>query len=237
MTEFETAIRAFDESLYTKPIDEVERIAKEFFGILAHCIHIKDWQLNIIEQNENFLYRINGKEININFSIIKHFQKFAFLFLLDTIFIVARTLMQKNFANTLKERDELNGKFYVVQENDALPLNYKQLFRLDDVMLLYCQVEKDKNDFHSVSMFDRRAFAFACMENFINLIGYAQGQDYLSYLKEDFTLCAEDAQPETPLQLEDNIIAKFKSENNLGVLEELELREKIFKQIENVLGE
>ena len=237
MTNFEVYIREFDDKLYELKLDEVQDIASKFFKELVHHIHCDGLKLEIIEDEESYLYKMKDNTICINFNIIKHFQKFAHLFLLDTMFIVARTLMQRNFKNTLKERDDNQGQFFVVEDNSELPLNYADIFRLDNVMLLYCNFEKDKESFHSVSMFDRRAFAYACMENYIKLVDYKEGQDYLNYLKEDFTLCAEDAKPETPLQLEDNIVAKFKSENQLGFLEEMELREKIYKQIENVLGE
>ena len=68
-------------------------------------------------------------------------------------------------------------------------------------------------------------------ENYLQITNYIGGKDYLQYLKEDFTLSSEDAKADTPLQLEDKIIAKFKSENQLGFLEELELREQVFKQM------
>ena len=237
MTKFEENILSFNENMYNLTLKEIDKKAKVLFDNICECIHCENMQLNVVEDEESYLYRLNSKQVVINIKFVKQFEKFAHLFLLDTLFIIARTLMQSNFKNFLKERAELGGNFFVVESNKDLPLDYEDIFRLDDIMLLYAEMEQDKKDWHSVTMFDRRAFAFRCMESYLKLSNFAQGQEFLNYLKEDFTLCKEDEIPETPLQIEDQIIAKYKIENQLGFLEEMELREKLFKHIENVLGE
>lgn len=237
MTDFEEKIRVFDESMCEKSNQEIEGMAREFWAVLSRCVHCEGVQLSVTEEDASYLYKMNKSEIVLNLKIIKQFQKFAFLFLLDALFIIARTLMQSRFGEFLKERSENGGHFFVPQGNADLPLDFADIFRLDDVLLMYAQLEVDKTDWHSVTLFDRRSFAFRAMESFLKLIDYSAGVDYLNYLKEDFVLCAEDASPEAPQVLEDNIVAKYKKENQLGFLEELELREKLFRHIENVLGE
>lgn len=217
---------------------EIERLAQEFWAELSVCVHCEGVALGVVEDEESYLYKIGGDKIILNLKIIKQFQKFAFLFLLDALFIIARTLMQRRFADFVREREKFDGQFFVPAGNADLPLDFADIFKLGDVLLLYAQLEKDKADWHSVTMFDRRAFAFRCVESFLKLAGLeAFGGDYLKYLKEDFVLCAEDALPEAPQELEDKIVAKYKAENQLGFLEEMELRERLFRHIENVLGE
>ena len=237
MTKFEEIIKEFNENLFEKDLQSVNELTERMFDELCFRTHCPKTNIEVVEDDENYLYKNNSKKIVVNFNMIKHFQKFAHLFLLNTLFIIIRAMMQSNFKVFLQEREKFGGKFFVVEDNSNLPLNFQQLFKLDNVMLLYAEIEKDKQDFYSITMFDRRAFAYACMENYLQLTNYIGGKDYLQYLKEDFTLSSEDAKADTPLQLEDKIIAKFKSENQLVFLEELELREQVFKQIENVLGE
>ena len=237
MTKFEELILKFDEDLSKKDIIYVKKISEDLFNELLIITHCPSVELELTLDDENYLYKFNKKKIVINLQTIKYFQKFSHLFLLDTIFSIIRTLMQMNFKNTVKEREELNGNFYTVKNNDKLPFDYKDIFRLDDVILLYCALEKDKEDFHSLSMFDRRVFVFRCMENYLNYVNYENKNEYINYLKEDFVLCREDERPETPQVLEDKIISKYKLENKIGFLEELELREIIYKRISKILGE
>ena len=237
MTNFEKLLREFDDTLYTKDLGQIKDLTQKMFEELCYRTHCEGVSVDVCEVEENYLYKSNNSKIIINISIIKHFQKFAHLFLLDTLFIIIRMLMQKNFKKFLKEREENEGRFFEVKGNDELPLDFKDIFRLNNVMLMYCEMEKDKDNFYSLTMFDRRAFSYACMENYIKLVDYKEGVDYLKYLKEDFVLSEENTTPDTAEQLEDKIVSKYKNENQLGFLEEMELREQIFRQIENVLGE
>lgn len=236
MAIFVEKLLKFNENMLELENDEIKIRANEFFEILCHSVHCDCPKLILEENEESFLYKLSNETLTLNIKFIKNFQKFAYLFLLDTLFVVARTLMQRNFKLFLKEREQLGGKFFEVEENRNLPQEFKEMFRLDDIILLYSQLEKDKSSWFSVSMFDRRAFAFRAMENYFKLFHFDGANDYLNYLKEVFTLSSEEAQPETPTQIEDKIIAKYKIENELGFLQELELRERIFKDIENVLG-
>ena len=56
--------------------------------------------------------------------------------------------------------------------------------------------------------------------------------DYLAYLDDCFYQPDEDVELLKIEELEDAIIAKFKSENALGFLEEMELREVLYHNID-----
>ena len=160
MAKFEESLLKFNENMFELENDEIKKRANDFFVVLCHSIHCECPQLVLVEDEQGYLYKLSDKTLTLNIKFIKNFQKFAHLFLLDTLFVVARTLMQRNFKNFLKEREQLGGKFFEVKENESLPKEFKEMFRLDDIILLYAQLEKDKSSWFSVTMFDRRAFSF-----------------------------------------------------------------------------
>mgnify|MGYP004604553129 CR=1 FL=1 len=229
-------LKSFDNTFFEKGETKLLSLINELYESImksCHCDSLKTaCKLECVKDDENYLYKFEKGAPKLNLSACKNFAMCGYLFVIDCVATIVRVQMQRGFKEFLAERENNAGQFYCVKENDDSPDNFKTLFRLDNIMLMYSTIEKDKTDFFSITQFDRRAFARNFMLAFFAVCPRPERNDYLAYLDDCFYQPDEDVEPLKIEELEDAIIAKFKSENALGFLEEMELREVLYHNID-----
>lgn len=229
-------LKSFDNTFFEKGETEQLSLINELYESImksCHCDSLKTaCKLECVKDDENYLYKFEKGAPKLNLSACKNFAMCGYLFVIDCVATIVRVQMQRGFKEFLAERENNSGQFYRVKENDDLPDNFKALFRLDNIMLMYSTIEKDKTDFFSITQFDRRAFARNFMLAFFAICARPERNDYLAYLDDCFYQPDEDVELLKMEELEDAIVAKFKSENALGFLEEMELREVLYHNID-----
>lgn len=229
-------LKQFDNTFFEKNETEQLSLINALYEKLLKSCHCDKLQtvskLECVNDDENYLYKFEKGVPKLNLNACKNFATCGYLFVIDCVATIVRVQMQRGFKEFLTERENNSGQFYHVKENDDLPDNFKTLFRLDNIMLMYSTIEKDKTDFFSITQFDRRAFARNFMLAFFAICARPERNDYLAYLDDCFYQPDEDVEPLKMEELEDAIVAKFKSENTLGFLEEMELREVLYHNID-----
>mgnify|MGYP004539165577 FL=1 len=229
-------LKSFDNTFFEKgETEQLSLISALYESIMksCHCDSLKTaYKLECVKDDKNYLYKFEKGAPKLHLNAGKNFATCGYLFVIDCVVTIVRVQMQRGFKEFLAERENNAGQFYCVKENDDLPDNFKTLFRLDNIMLMYSTIEKDKTDFFSITQFDRRAFARNFMLTFFTICARPERNDYLAYLDDCFYQPDEDVEPLKMEELEDAIVAKFKSENALGFLEEMELREVLYHNID-----
>ena len=229
-------LNAFDNKFFENSEKVQLSLINEFYHNLMRSCHCENLtnacELNCVRDNENYLYKFEKGVPKLNLQSCEKFATCGYLFVIDCIATVIRVQMQRGFKEFLAEREKNAGKFFCVKENENLPKSFKELFRLDNILLMYSTIEKDKTDFFSITQFDRRAFARNFILAFFASCPRPERNDYLAYLDDCFYQPDEDVEPLKMEELEDTIVAKFKSENALGFLEEMELREVLYHNID-----
>ena len=229
-------LKLFDNQFFEKDNAEQLRLVDELYQNIMFCCHCDKLKnachLGIVNDDENYLYKFEKGVPKLNLQACKNFATCGYLFVIDCVATIVRVQMQRGFPEFLAERDNNAGQFFAVEENTNLPDSFKMLFKLDNILLLYSTIEKDKTDFFSITQFDRRAFARNFMLAFFASCPRPERNDYLAYLDDCFYQPEEDVEPLKMEELEDGVVSKFKAENALGFLEEMELREVLYHNID-----
>lgn len=229
-------LKSFDNTFFEKSESEQLSLISDLYKSVmksCHCDSLKTArELECVKDDENYLYKFENGVPKLNLTMCKNFATCGYLFVIDCIATIVRVQMQRGFKDFLAERERNGGQFYYEKANNNLPDDFKALFKLDNVMLMYSTIEKDKTDFFSITQFDRRAFARNFLLAFFTICPRPERNDYLAYLDDCFYQPDEDVEPLKMEELEDAIVAKFKSENALGILEEMELREVLYHNID-----
>ncbi len=229
-------LESFDKDLFKRPSEEVERLVQELYQKLIHHCHCDGLNnrvaLTCVFDNEDYLYKAGEGVVNLNLSMCKNFGAFGYLFVIDALGAIVRTQMQAGYAEFLAERAQNGGNFFEECESDGLPAEFSELFSLGDSKLLYASLEGRKNNWFSVTQFDRRCFAGSLVLAFLAQFERGERGTYLEYVRDCFFSSDENAPPLTVGELAERVVLQCKQQVGLSDFEELELAQIVTSQAE-----
>lgn len=229
-------LESFDKDLFKRPSEEVERLVQELYQKLIHYCHCDGLNnrvaLTCVFDNEDYLYKTGGEVVNLNLSMCKNFGAFGYLFVIDALGTIVRTQMQTGYAEFLAERAQNGGTFWSGCESESLPAEFAELFSLGDSKLLYASLEGRKNDWFSVTQFDRRCFAGALVLAFLAQFERGERRAYLEYVCDCFFSPDENAPPLTVGELAERVVLQCKQQAGLCEFEARELTQIVTSQAE-----
>lgn len=229
-------LESFDKDLFKKSSEEVERFVQKLYQKLIHCCHCDGLNnrvaLACVFDNEDYLYKMGEGVVNLNLAMCKNFGAFGYLFVIDALGTIVRAQMQSGYAEFLAERAQNGGTFWAGCVSEGLPAEFAEKFSLGDSKLLYASLEGCKNDWFSVTQFDRRCFAGALVLAFLAQFERGERGAYLEYVRDCFFSPDENAPPLTVGELAERVVFKCKQQVGLSESEERELIQIVTSQAE-----